>query len=229
MSIRRVGSSPVSRTTLPLWKALHHARVVELADSLDSGSSVLYGRAGSSPASRTKDLPVIPVTGRLFYPSLPEQVHTYLCARVVELADSLDSGSSVLYGRAGSSPASRTKDLPVIPVTGRLFYPSLPEQVHTYLCARVVELADSLDSGSSVLYGRAGSSPASRTKKKHAAGVFLFGAQRSASRTAPPLAGFYWNCRKNPPWFFPQTPFSSRCLEMRMVPFRRTGSFFAFG
>ena len=30
-----------------------HARVVELADSLDSGSSVLYGRAGSSPASRT--------------------------------------------------------------------------------------------------------------------------------------------------------------------------------
>ena len=53
VSIRRVGSSPVSRTTLPLWKALHHARVVELADSLDSGSSVLYGRAGSSPASRT--------------------------------------------------------------------------------------------------------------------------------------------------------------------------------
>ena len=31
-----------------------HARVVELADSLDSGSSVHYGRAGSSPASRTK-------------------------------------------------------------------------------------------------------------------------------------------------------------------------------
>ena len=30
------------------------ARVVELADSLDSGSSVQYGRAGSSPASRTK-------------------------------------------------------------------------------------------------------------------------------------------------------------------------------
>ena len=34
---------------------------------------------------------------------------SYLYARVVELADSLDSGSSVLYGRAGSSPASRTK------------------------------------------------------------------------------------------------------------------------
>ena len=30
------------------------ARVVELADSLDSGSSVQYARAGSSPASRTK-------------------------------------------------------------------------------------------------------------------------------------------------------------------------------
>ena len=30
-----------------------YARVVELADSLDSGSSVHYGRAGSSPASRT--------------------------------------------------------------------------------------------------------------------------------------------------------------------------------
>ena len=29
------------------------ARVVELADSLDSGSSARSGRAGSSPASRT--------------------------------------------------------------------------------------------------------------------------------------------------------------------------------
>ena len=33
--------------------AANHARVVELADSLDSGSSVHSGRAGSSPASRT--------------------------------------------------------------------------------------------------------------------------------------------------------------------------------
>ena len=41
--------------------------------------------------------------------------------------------------------------------------------------ARVVELADSLDSGSSAHYGRAGSSPASRTKKeRHASRVFLF-------------------------------------------------------
>ena len=31
-----------------------HGRVVELVDSLDSGSSVHYGRAGSSPASPTK-------------------------------------------------------------------------------------------------------------------------------------------------------------------------------
>ena len=39
-----------------LLKAVNHynARVVELADSLDSGSSVLHARAGSSPASRTK-------------------------------------------------------------------------------------------------------------------------------------------------------------------------------
>ena len=113
-------------------------------------------------------------------------------ARVVELADSLDSGSSVLYGRAGSSPASRTKrSLPGNTFPGR-FLPPSPRQGHNCIrCARVVELADSLDSGSSVLYGRAGSSPASRTKKKHAAGVFLFGAQRSASRTAPPLAGAY--------------------------------------
>ena len=32
-----------------------NARVVELADSLDSGSSVHYARAGSSPASRTTE------------------------------------------------------------------------------------------------------------------------------------------------------------------------------
>ena len=52
VSYRRVGSSPVSRTITLL--SLPYARVVELADSLDSGSSVHYGRAGSSPASRTK-------------------------------------------------------------------------------------------------------------------------------------------------------------------------------
>ncbi len=41
------------------------ARVVELADSLDSGSSVHSGRAGSSPASRTK-IPHTRVCGILF-------------------------------------------------------------------------------------------------------------------------------------------------------------------
>ena len=68
-------------------------RVVELVDSLDSGSSVHCGRAGSSPASPTN----------LFFLNLI----TY--GRVVELVDSLDSGSSVHCGRAGSSPASPTK------------------------------------------------------------------------------------------------------------------------
>ena len=42
-----------------------NARVVELADSLDSGSSVHSGRAGSSPASRTK-IPHTRVCGILF-------------------------------------------------------------------------------------------------------------------------------------------------------------------
>ena len=35
------------------YSSIRQARVVELADSLDSGSSVHSGRAGSSPASRT--------------------------------------------------------------------------------------------------------------------------------------------------------------------------------
>ena len=38
----------------------------------------------------------------------------FKCARVVELADSLDSGSSVHFGRAGSTPASRTITVKVI-------------------------------------------------------------------------------------------------------------------
>ena len=41
------------------------AQVVELADSLDSGSSVQYGRAGSSPALRTKRPVTATVTGHL--------------------------------------------------------------------------------------------------------------------------------------------------------------------
>ena len=70
---------------------IRNGRVVELVDSLDSGSSVHCGRAGSSPASPTS-----------FFFSI-----TY--GRVVELVDSLDSGSSVHCGRAGSSPASPTR------------------------------------------------------------------------------------------------------------------------
>ena len=46
----RYNKQAVLRETAPN----QHARVVELADSLDSGSSVQYARAGSSPASRTK-------------------------------------------------------------------------------------------------------------------------------------------------------------------------------
>ena len=55
-SIGRVGSSPITRTSFSpeVRKEDRYARVVELADSLDSGSSVHYARAGSSPASRTK-------------------------------------------------------------------------------------------------------------------------------------------------------------------------------
>ena len=54
-SIGRVGSSPITRTSFSsgTGKEDRYARVVELADSLDSGSSVHYARAGSSPASRT--------------------------------------------------------------------------------------------------------------------------------------------------------------------------------
>ena len=132
---RRVGSSPVSRTNF-LLKDCTCARVVELADSLDSGSSVLYGRAGSSPASRTipkngfRHRRRNPFFGHLAWTQIVRngfvRFRDFACtprwrrrtgflstvyryARVVELADSLDSGSSVLYGRAGSSPASRTK------------------------------------------------------------------------------------------------------------------------
>ena len=44
-----------------------HAGVLELADSLDSGSSVHYGRAGSSPASRTKVLKLKGFSLEFFY------------------------------------------------------------------------------------------------------------------------------------------------------------------
>ena len=42
-----------SVTMMYIIPAFINARVVELVDSLDSGSSVQFGHAGSSPASRT--------------------------------------------------------------------------------------------------------------------------------------------------------------------------------
>ena len=49
-------------------KNFGYARVVELADSLDSGSSAHYGRAGSSPASRTmKKILTASDAVRIFY------------------------------------------------------------------------------------------------------------------------------------------------------------------
>ena len=47
-------------------KRSRDARVVELADSLDSGSSAHSGRAGSSPASRTKTKTTIHASGLSF-------------------------------------------------------------------------------------------------------------------------------------------------------------------
>ena len=48
-----------------------YGRVVELVDSLDSGSSVHCGRAGSSPASPTKEtverLSLFLLAGKLYY------------------------------------------------------------------------------------------------------------------------------------------------------------------
>ena len=64
-STGRVGSSPITRTT-PQKKLHKRARVVELADSLDSGSSAHYGRAGSSPASRTNEKVLKPKGFRTF-------------------------------------------------------------------------------------------------------------------------------------------------------------------
>ena len=42
--------------------------MVELADSLDSGSSAHYGRAGSSPASRTKEDSRLAVSFFILFP-----------------------------------------------------------------------------------------------------------------------------------------------------------------
>ena len=54
----------------------------------------------------------------------------HLNARVVELADSLDSGSSAHSGRAGSSPASRTKQKARKHRFSSLFIMHLPLQIN---------------------------------------------------------------------------------------------------
>ena len=58
---------------------MSHARVVELADSLDSGSSVQYARAGSSPASRTKVKPpgTTVVPGGLIFAMVSADSHIF--------------------------------------------------------------------------------------------------------------------------------------------------------
>ena len=58
---------------------------------------------------------------------------------------------------------------------------------------RVVELVDSLDSGSSVHCGRAGSSPASPTMKKARFGV-LFSTKSTFSVGEIPLRGVKYAC-----------------------------------
>ena len=52
-------------------KQNRYARVVELADSLDSGSSVHYARAGSAPASRTKKKDTASAVSFFFYFNRP--------------------------------------------------------------------------------------------------------------------------------------------------------------
>ena len=69
-----------------------------------------------------------------------------------------------------------------------------PFGVYNYIFARVVELVDSLDSGSSVHYAREGSSPSSRTKqKRHAKRVFfvwsVWMCEESSGFDARPQAG----------------------------------------
>ena len=72
----------------------------------------------------------------LLCPSGWDKPHRTKYARVVELVDSLDSGSSVHCGRAGSSPASRTrKETPFVQWTkGVSFQPNPPsaEEIHLW-------------------------------------------------------------------------------------------------
>ena len=73
-------------------KVNRRARVVELADSLDSGSSAQYGRAGSSPASRTRNRQVstrslsIPFC-RFFIQRIFSSTHDSIEQRVIQFCE----------------------------------------------------------------------------------------------------------------------------------------------
>ncbi len=130
----------------------------------------------------------------------PSSQQKFICARVVELVDSLDSGSSVHYAREGSSPSSRTK------FPSEIFSGGFPLGIITTY-ARVVELVDSLDSGSSVHYAREGSSPSSRTKGNSRLAVSFFCPQKEAASlsgcrfdvfTSVPPDGPSWPPRRTP-------------------------------
>ena len=64
--------------------------------------------------------------------TFPKSGFCIKCARVVELADSLDSGSSALHGRAGSSPASRTIEKRQVPIGTCFFCCSAPADQMIY-------------------------------------------------------------------------------------------------
>ena len=77
--------------------------------------------------------------------------------------------------------------------------PASPPRQKRRIYARVVELADSLDSGSSVHYARAGSSPASRTKKEgHPYGCPSFLVQALLLRKSGRLRADDLTCKGNP-------------------------------
>ena len=59
-----------SVTMMYIIPAFINARVVELVDSLDSGSSVQFGHAGSSPASRTMLLKTVRLNDLAVFPCI---------------------------------------------------------------------------------------------------------------------------------------------------------------
>ena len=72
-------------------------------------------------------------------PPTGSQLHTY--ARVVELVDSLDSGSSVHYAREGSSPSSRTSSSQASYRLRRFFYTSHQKLIVRSFCCSSLSAA----------------------------------------------------------------------------------------